>query len=340
MLGGFLALLSAATFALNNASVRRGVLTGTVIQAMAITVPLGVPISFLVALATGSLAPVAEFSTQSLVILSLTGVVHFIWGRYCNYRATQALGANLVAPIQQVNLVISLALAIWILGEVLTPLRLLGIALIFLGPSLTYEKKKARRSAPVAEQPAPDAIAAIDVRKPAAFVPNYAEGYLFALLSATGYGVTPIMVRIGLEGKGLGVSIAGNFVASLAATIMMALILLWPGNTRHVLKIEPEAAKWFTFSGVLVCFSQIFLYMAMSIAPVTVVSPISRLSILFRLYFSRLINPHHEQFGGRIIVGTIVSLLGALILSLSTDLVLANVPLPDVLVSILRWQWP
>ena len=56
MLGGFIALLSAATFAFNNASVRRGVLTGSVLQAMAITVPIGLPISFLVALATGSLA--------------------------------------------------------------------------------------------------------------------------------------------------------------------------------------------------------------------------------------------------------------------------------------------
>ena len=42
MLAGFLAVLSAATFAFNNASLRRGVLTGSVGQAMAITVPLGV----------------------------------------------------------------------------------------------------------------------------------------------------------------------------------------------------------------------------------------------------------------------------------------------------------
>ena len=41
MLGGFIALLSAATFAFNNASMRRGVLTGSVLQAMAITVPIG-----------------------------------------------------------------------------------------------------------------------------------------------------------------------------------------------------------------------------------------------------------------------------------------------------------
>ena len=55
MLGGLLALTSAALFGLNNASVRRGVLTGSATQGMAITVPLGVPLFFLSALVVGSL---------------------------------------------------------------------------------------------------------------------------------------------------------------------------------------------------------------------------------------------------------------------------------------------
>jgi uncharacterized protein len=46
VLGGLLALLSAATFAFNNASLRRGVLSGSVAHAMAISVPIGVPIFF------------------------------------------------------------------------------------------------------------------------------------------------------------------------------------------------------------------------------------------------------------------------------------------------------
>ena len=60
MLGVFLAALSAATFAFNNASARRGVLTGSVAQALAITVPIGVPIFFLAVLATGHLGSLAH----------------------------------------------------------------------------------------------------------------------------------------------------------------------------------------------------------------------------------------------------------------------------------------
>ena len=340
MLGGLIAVLSAATFAFNNASVRRGVLTGSVLQAMAITVPIGVPISFLVALATGSLAAVAGFSGKALVALSLSGIMHFVWGRYCNYRATRAIGTNLVAPIQQINLIFTLMLAIWILGETLTPLRLVGIALVLLGPSFTLRTGGAERTQALGADVTRDAADEFAAAEHPAFRPSYAEGYLWALLSATGYGLSPILVRIGLEGKGLGVSIAGNLVASMAATVVMMLCLIPPGRLRHALAVGPESAKWFTLSGILVCISQMFLYMAMSIAPVTVVSPINRLSILFRLYFSRLLNPHHEVFGGRVVLGTIVSLTGALALSLSMDQVVSALPLPQAVLSVLRWHWP
>jgi uncharacterized membrane protein len=345
VLGGFIALLSAATFAFNNASMRRGVLTGSVLQAMAITVPIGLPISFLVALATGSLAAVTGFSTRALVALSASGIMHFVWGRYCNYRATRAIGTNLVAPIQQINLIVTLLLAIWILGETLTPLRMLGIALVLLGPSFTLRERDTKPAqslgADVTRQDiAAEAAEELVVTAPPAFRPSYAEGYFWALLSATGYGLSPILVRIGLEGKGLAVSVAGNLVASLAATAVMGLFLLPPRQLRHALAVGHESAKWFTLSGVLVAISQLFLYMAMSIAPVTVVSPINRLSILFRLFFSRLLNPEHEVFGGKVVLGTVVSLTGAVVLSLSIDSVQSWLPLPEAALSVLRWHWP
>jgi len=348
VLGGLIALLSAATFAFNNASMRRGVLTGSVLQAMAITVPIGLPISFVVAVATGSLAAVAGFSSRALIALSLSGILHFVWGRYCNYRATRAIGTNLVAPIQQINLIVTLLLAIWILGETLTPLRMLGIALVLLGPSFTLREREATPElvttplgADVTRQDlAAGAADELMVAAPPVFRPSYAEGYFWALLSATGYGLSPILVRIGLEGKGLAVSVAGNLVASIAATVVMGLFLLPPRQLRHALAVGREPAKWFTLSGVLVAISQLFLYMAMSIAPVTVVSPINRLSILFRLYFSRLLNPQHEVFGGKVVLGTIVSLTGAVVLSLSIDSVQSWLRLPEAVLAVLQWHWP
>jgi uncharacterized membrane protein len=153
VLGGFLALLSAATFAFETATARRGVLTGSVAQALSITVPLGVPIFFLVAAAVGSLGAILDFSTLAIFYLALAGVLHFVWGRYCNYRASKAMGANLVAPVQQSNMLVTLALAIWILGEHLTPLRVLGIVLVVLGQALTYDRSRHKASAAIVGAP-------------------------------------------------------------------------------------------------------------------------------------------------------------------------------------------
>ena len=336
MLAGFLALLSAATFAFNNASLRRGVLTGSVAQAMAITVPLGVPLFFLAALFSGTLAAIADFSPHAVLLLSCAGVVHFLWGRYCNYRATQAIGTNLTAPLQQVNLVLSLALAIIIQGEALTVLRLLGLVLVLLGPYFAMRSDR-KPAAAIAAAAAPEPGAA-NVVKPPPFKPKYTEGIIFSLLSATGYGSSPILVRMALEGKGLGASLPGGLIAYLAATAVLAFFLILPGSVTHLRRVQWESAKWFTLSGFLVCLSQMFLYMAMSIAPITVIAPIGRLSILFRLYFSRLLNPQHEVFGGQMILGTVVSLAGALALSLSVDVV--GGLLPAAWQPVLHWHWP
>ncbi len=149
---------------------------------------------------------------------------------------------------------------------------------------------------------------------------------------------SPILIRLALEGKGLGAAIPGGLIAYLAATVMLTLFLILPGSLSHLRRMKWESAKWFTLSGFLVCLSQMFLYMAMAIAPVTVVSPIGRLSLLFRLYFSRLLNPHHEVFGGQMILGTVVSLLGALALSISVDAV--GGLLPASWQPILHWEWP
>jgi len=349
VLGGLLALLSAAVFAFETTTARRGVVTASVTQALAVTVPLGVPIFLVFAAAFGGLGMVAGFSAEAIACLAAAGVLHFAWGRYCNYRATKAMGANLVAPVQQSNMLVTLALAIWILGEQLTPLRIVGIGLVVLGPALTYGRTRRKtRDTTV------DTIAGIGERSEAVlrtampveagsrgmFRPNYAEGYLFALLSSTGYGISPVLVRLALENKELQASLAGGLISYAAAALAFALVLLWPGQWRHVRALDPAAAKWFAISGVCVCFAQMLRYMALALAPVSVVTPIQRLSLVFRLYFSRIINPEHELFGGRIVAATVVSLLGALALSVSTDAVQAALPLPDWAKAVLNWQWP
>lgn len=310
--GGLLALLAAATFALNNASFRRGAVTGSALQAMAISLSLGLA-WFLMAMLLGNLWDrLAAFPPGKLVMLSAAGLLHFVWGRYCNFRATKAIGANLVAPVQQSSLIISLVLAITVLGEALTPLRILGIVLVMLGAAV---------SVPRSENPASPK-----------FQPNYVEGYTFAALSALGYGSSPVLVRMALENGGLAASIAGGFVAHLAAAAILPLVLIFkPGLLGNVRAVGRGTAGWYVASAVLVTMSQMFGYMALALAPVSVVIPIQRLSLVFRVYANSVLNPDHEIRGGRVWAATWIALAGALALSLSAEALGAALRLPELL---------
>ena len=165
-----------------------------------------------------------------------------------------------------------------------------------------------------------------------------AEGYLFALLAAVGFGSSPVLVKAGLTGNDL--AFVGGFISSVAATVVVVLLLLVPSQLADARGINRESAKWYTFSGVGVTISHLFRYLALGLAPVTIVQPLQSMSLLFRMIFGYFINREHEHFDRPVIVGIIVSFLGAISLSLSSDVVLAHLALPAWLVEAARWRWP
>jgi len=323
VLGGFFALLAAATFAWTNAAVRRGVRSGTVAQATTISIPSGVPIFLAALVLSGHPKMLFELPRSSVLIFAAVGVSHFCIGRYCNYRSLNAIGNNLAGPVMQFNLVVSLTLAISFLGETLTPLRILGIILIVAGPMIVSREQMRGERTP-------------KVTADVLFTPRFAEGYFFAFLASICYGASPALIRYASNGQGLSAGLAGGVIAATAATAVMLLLLLIPGQWRELRSIQPEAAKWFLSSGMLVYVSQIFAYMAVSIAPVTVTAPVIGLGNVFRLHFARWLNPQHEVFGREVVVATALSFLGVVALSLSLEVL----PVPDAWRPFLEWHWP
>ena len=326
MLGSILSILSAACFGLNNATVRRGVVTGSVIQGLIISVPSGVPIFFICALIAGSLGTIFDFSRLALAQLAIAGIIHFVVGRYCNYRALKAMGSNLTGPVQQCTLLVSLGGAMLFLGEYLTPLRIIGIVLVFLGPAVMLQGRGGGE----------------DGAGPrSGFQPKYAEGFTFSILSTLAYGSSPLFIRAAFEegGWGVGAALAGGFISYAAATAVTLLFVASPGRIAHVMATDRSAVPWFVWSGVNVCAAQIFRYMALAVAPVSVVAPIMQVQAVFRWIFAWFINREHEIFNKWTLIGMLVSMSGALALSVSTDFVLNLIPLPATLIEIAHWRW-
>jgi drug/metabolite transporter (DMT)-like permease len=69
------------------------------------------------AIAFGELGQHVMFPTAAFVWLACQGVVHFVIGRYCNYKANRLMGVNLTAPVVQLQVPFAMMLAVVTLHE-------------------------------------------------------------------------------------------------------------------------------------------------------------------------------------------------------------------------------
>lgn len=332
MLGAAYAAIGALTFSLNNVTMRRGVVTGSVLQAMALTVPIGGLSFLLMALAARELHQVLAFPAVSLAWLVGQGVVHFVFGRYCNYRSNQLMGVNLSGPVVQLQVPVAMLLAVVTLHERFTVLQAIGSALMLGGSFATQSSRKPNGKAAAAAAPKP---AKLD--QPA-FVPSVLSGYVFGFGAALCYGASPLMAREAfLNAPGTG-TLAGGCLAYGAATLFFALIVLKPGSVAHIRAMKRENLPWFLASAVLVAISQAFVYAALGMAPLMVVTPILQLALVFRLFLSYWINPGQEVLNTAVCVGAATAVVGSILVSLDTDALTAAVSLPDAIGALLRWR--
>lgn len=318
MLGAFLAVLSAASFAATAAAGRRGVVTGTPAQGMAISNLVGVLCFFVVAALMGVITHNMQFPPNTAAWMAGGGVLQFVVGRYANFRANQSAGVNLTAPVVQLNVVVTVVLAVIFLGEPCTVLQLMGGLVMFAGAFTTQQQSLQKVGAP-------------------GFSPRYAEAYLFALVAALAYGTGPLMARIALQFSGPMSAISGGLISYSASTAAVAtMVLLSPSLRRNVTSVKWENFRWFVYSGVAVAAAHGFMYAALAVSPIMIVIPLLQLSLVFRLFFSAWVNPDHEIFGVKVIAGTVISMVGAFAVAVDTDFILAALRVPYTLARVLR----
>ena len=68
------------------------------------------------------------------------------------------------------------------------------------------------------------------------------------------------------------------------------------------------------------------------------VMPLLQLSLAFRMLFSTWLNPQHEVVGPLVLAGVIVSVVGALLVSIDTGVIVHTLAMPDALARALLWR--
>lgn len=308
MLGGFLAVLAAISFSMNSVLVRRGVVRATPSQAAFVTVLMGVPMFLVAAIVTGQILKLDDLAASSYVYLTAGGIVNFVIGRHFNYLAIEAIGAARAAPFQALSLPYSVAIAFFFLDESVTLAVGLGVALIMIGPAIMME---GRARQPVALAVGAPVTAEHAMREQ--FAARQVEGYIAAIIASIAYGTSPILFRAALEGH-TGISLFGGLVSYVAAAAVLLVSVALPTRRDLLRTLQPRTQRVFFGASFFVFLAQVLRFLALSVAPVAVVTALERTNSIFTLLLSWLWNRAIEFITLRVVIGILTSVTGAIIL--------------------------
>lgn len=232
----------------------------------------------------GSATDVFAIDARSLLFLLLSGLATGAsW--LCYFAALSRGDVSRVAPIDKLSTVLTILLALVLLGEAVSAWGTLGIIAITAGTLLMVE--------PTDLSGLPRAL-----RQGGSWL-------IYALASAFFAALTSILGKVGVSGVD---PTLGTAVRTLVVLAMAWGIVAAQGRAAEVRLIPTRELAFIIASGAATCASWLAYYHALKGGPASIVVPIDKLSILVTVGFSAL--AFHERFTRRYLVGLAVICAG------------------------------
>lgn len=245
--------------------------------------------AWLMTLLVGSWQELGAISGRSLLFLILSGLATGAsW--LCYFKALALGNVNQVTPVDKSSTVISVLLAIIILGETANlPLRLAACFLLALGVWLMLERK----AEPQRRQ------------KGNAWL-------LYAMLSAIFAALTSVLAKIGIAEVE---SNLGTAIRTLVVLVMAWGIVFGRSKQRLLANLNRRELLFLILSGLATGASWLCYYYAIQQGVVSVVVPVDKLSIVVTVIFSYLI--FKERLSRRALLGLLLIIAGTLLMTLA-----------------------
>ncbi len=291
MIGLVLALAAGFIYISSVTFVRKGVhRSGESYSPVPIALFVGTVVIGLVVLISDGFGQLASLSWLALAALVGAGVIHFILGRMLGYIGLRLIGANRTVPISASTVLIAVLLGVFLLGEPMTTALALAILLIMGGIILIGISGSAGTDK--SDMPQGSMV----------------KGVLVSLAAALCWGVTPILIKIGL--REIGSPLLGAFVSYVAASIIIGVSLLFPVNNRKLRRLTRASLVPFLISAFATTAAQTLRFSAINYSPVSLVVPVLWANSLFIFPLSFLVNRKIEAFNPRIIIGAVAIVAG------------------------------
>ena len=241
--------------------------------------------SWIMVLVTGTIGGITSISSKTLLFLVLSGLATGAsW--LCYFHALQKGDINKVVPIDKSSTILTILLALILLGEGFSYGKALSVVLIGVGTMLMITKKETENKQSGSK-----------------------EWLVYAVLSAVFASLTAILGKIGIEGVDSNLGTAIRTTVVLVMSWMMVFVM---GKTSEVKEIEKKELGFIMLSGLATGASWMCYYRALHEGPASVVVPIDKLSILVTIAFSWVV--FHEKLTKKAMLGLICILVGTIML--------------------------
>ncbi len=238
--------------------------------------------SWLMVFLVDSQSTIGTVSAKTWTFLILSGLsTGASW--LCYFRALQLGDANKVVPIDKSSTVLTILLALIVLGEGITWFKTLCIIAISVGTLLMIQKKDTEEK-------------------------QQRRGWLlYAVGSAVFASLTAILGKIGIDGVE---SNLGTAIRTCVVLVMAWLVVFVTGKQHTLRQIPKKELGFICLSGLATGASWLCYYKALQDGLASIVVPIDKLSILVTIIFSYLV--FHERLSRRGLVGLCLIVVGTL----------------------------
>lgn len=243
--------------------------------------------SWIMVFIVGSGGTITQISGKSLVFLVLSGLsTGASW--ICYFKALSAGDVNKVVPVDKSSTILSVLMAIFLLGETEhLAVKLGGTVLLALGVFLMIEQKETDGS-----------------KGKGIWMPYAAASAVFAALTA-------ILAKIGISRVE---SNLGTAIRTGVVLLMAWFIVLLKGKQGQVREIDRRELLYISLSGLATGASWLCYYYAIQNGVVSVVVPIDKLSVLVTVAFSYIV--FKEKLSQKAAVGLTLMALGTLVMAI------------------------
>ena len=294
--GLLLAIVAAVSFSAGIVLVRKTAgEAGESFSVTAVSIFIGIPFFGIAIAVSGEWNQLYNISWRALALLGSAGIIHFIFGRLLGYNAFRLIGANRATIYTMTNRFYTVLFSVLFLDEAITYYIVFGVLLMFGGAALiSTEKRNAKETKRKLSR-------------------DEVKGILLALGAALCWGVTPVLIKPGVEE--IGSASAGAFVSYCFAAVVMGLLLLNGPRRKQLTQLPVKKSILpMAIAGVFTAGGQLLYYTSLGMSPASVVTPLLSIQILFIFFFSFLLNRKIELFTPKVFIGMAATLAGTFLL--------------------------